>query len=397
MDTHLPTILCVDDEPQVLAGLAVNLRRRYHMLSATSGADGLVALSEHPDTAVVVSDMRMPGMDGAAFLKQAREMAPNTVRILLTGQADMDSAISAVNEGRIFRFLTKPCPTVALIAAIQGAVEQHRLITAERVLLEQTLKGIIKTLTDVLALTSPAAFGRASRIKDHALGVAEALALPERWQLEVSAMLSQLGYLALPPELLDKVYNGQPLSEEETEAVARVPAVTEQLLGSIPRLEVVRGILSGYTLPYRAVTDGTDADAALMHRSAHILRLAIDFDTFEAQTGSKQFALNHMVGLAANYDPDAFSALRALQGNDDGKRLREVHLADLVPGMVFAEDVKMDTGTLIVARGFEVTAGVVERMRSIRSGTLKDLVLVIVPSTTPEPAATPPVVVGASV
>ena len=103
-----PKILCVDDEPAVLEGLKMNLRRRFDVLTATSGAAALEVLEREEGIAVLMSDMRMPSMDGATLLAKARERWPFVVRLLLTGQADMNSAISAVNEGQIFRFLTKP-------------------------------------------------------------------------------------------------------------------------------------------------------------------------------------------------------------------------------------------------------------------------------------------------
>ena len=151
----LPVVLCVDDEPQILAGLSVSLRRRYEVLPAASGAEALAVLASRPDVAVVVSDMRMPVMDGAAFLAKAKDVAPDAVRMLLTGYTDIDAAMNAVNQGQIFRFLTKPCPTMTLLSSVYHAVEHHKLVTAQRVLLEQTLRGVIKTLTGVLAVTSP--------------------------------------------------------------------------------------------------------------------------------------------------------------------------------------------------------------------------------------------------
>src|SRR5262245_27108832 len=100
-----PKILCVDDEPNVLEGLSMHLRRGHEVLTATSGRAGLDLLRDNPSIAVVISDMRMPQMDGATFLATARHIAPNAVRMLLTGQTEMESAISAVNDGQIFRFL----------------------------------------------------------------------------------------------------------------------------------------------------------------------------------------------------------------------------------------------------------------------------------------------------
>ncbi len=380
--TDQPVVLCVDDEPQVLGGLAVHLRRRYQLLTAGNGFEGLQLLASHPEIAVVVSDMRMPGMNGGVFLHKVRERAPDTVRILLTGQADLDSAIAAVNEGQIFRFLTKPCPMATLLASVNDAVEQHRLITSERVLLEQTLRGIVKTLTDVLALTNPVSFGRGSRIKARVTELAAALQLPDRWQVEVAAMLSQLGYIALEPETAAQVYRGGPLTKDQAQAVARVPAITEQLLSNIPRLETVRAILAGYSAPYRPPTPG-EAETLVdqVARAAHLLKVAIDFDALETQHHSAHVALQIMRERRQEYDPAVLAAIHAAVGPESTESWREVKLTKLEVGMVFAEDVMMDGDTLLVARGLEVTPGMVERMRNVREGSVTDTVRIIVPRT----------------
>ena len=115
------TILCVDDDANLLEGLKRQLRKQFTLEMSLSGEAGLVVVKEDGPFAVVVSDMRMPGMNGARFLAQVRAMAPDTVRILLTGQTDIQDAIVAVNEGHIFRFITKPCTPELLDTAFQAA------------------------------------------------------------------------------------------------------------------------------------------------------------------------------------------------------------------------------------------------------------------------------------
>ena len=247
-----PRVLCVDDEVMVLDGLRAILRRTCEVLTASSGAEGLAIIEATPDLAAVISDMRMPGMDGAAFLHRVAVTTPDTVRVLLTGQTDIESAIAAVNQGQIFRFLTKPCAPDVLVATVKAAVEQHRLITSERVLLEQTLHGSIKALVEVLSLTSPMAFGRASRVKEQVSTLAARVGLKERWPTEVAALLSQLGAVTLPPDTVERLYDGRPLRAQDVEMVKRLPAVTEQLLAHIPRLEPVRAILSSYSRNFAA-------------------------------------------------------------------------------------------------------------------------------------------------
>lgn len=375
-----PHVLCVDDEPNVLEGLALNLRRRFDVVTATSGAAGLEALERDKTIAVVVSDMRMPGMDGAEFLRRAREALPDTARILLTGQADLDSAIAAVNDGQVFRFLTKPCAPATLIAAIQGGAELHRLIQAERVLLEQTLHGSIKTLIDVLALTNPVSFGRATRIKKLVSDLASQLELRERWQVEVAAMVSQLGCITLPQETVEKVYYGRDVTEAEQQMVARVPAVTEQLLANIPRLEAVREIIHLAGRPPRPRGAGPEP-TGVIEVGSHLLRVASDFDSLEAQGVAATRAIDTLRGRAERYSDSVLAALASVRGTPSKAELiRELPVSALRAGMTLAEDVKLSSGTLLVARGYEITSGFIERVNNFRPGTVREPVRVVVQS-----------------
>lgn len=361
-----PRILLVDDEPQVLQGLSLHLGRTYDVEIAGGGTEGLERLAREPAIAVVMSDMRMPGMDGATFLARSRQVVPETVRLLLTGQADIESAISAINNGQIFRFLSKPCPPPMLLAAIGAAVEQHRLITAERVLLEQTLHGSIKAMTDVLALVSPASFGRATRIKQLVTELADQLNTWPRWQVEVAAMLSQLSFITLPPETAERVYFGQPLTDGEQTLVDRLPVVTEELLGNIPRLEHVREILKTFPKAFRPEAAASkDEGKRIVANGAHVLRVAMDFDALESIGELPAFAVEALRARVGQYDPIVVDALFAIRGADDASVVREVPASELRVGMVIAEDIKMPNGVLMVARGYEVTERFLERIRNI--------------------------------
>jgi CheY-like chemotaxis protein len=122
-------VLCVDDEPRVLQGLRLHLEPRYRVSTASSGAEALaLCVADRP--AVIISDLRMPEMDGTTFLSQVRSQAPATVRILLTGHADVDAAIAAVNQAQVFRLLTKPCRSAQLLGVIEEAQREHRTLSA---------------------------------------------------------------------------------------------------------------------------------------------------------------------------------------------------------------------------------------------------------------------------
>ncbi|HEY4321421.1 MAG TPA: HD domain-containing phosphohydrolase [Gemmatimonadales bacterium] len=373
-------ILCVDDDPDLLRSLTAQLHRRYAVVSAASGAEGLDRLAEYPDIVVVVSDKQMPEMDGVAFLSRVRSLAPDITRILLTGEADLETAIDAVNEGQIFRFLTKPLPVLTLLTSIDDAVAQHRLITAERVLLEQTLRGSIHALTEALSLTSPMSFGRTTRTGELVARLVAELGDELPWELEVAAMLSQLACITLPAETIASMYHGQSLTPDERGMVARMPAVTERLLGSIPRLEVVREILRASHLPARQPGPLESPAARLAAWGAAILRIALDYDLLESQGSAPAVAVDLMHGREGIYDERVLAALPRVTGVDgETEELQELTPAALRAGMIFLDDVALNTGLLLVCHGSVVTPGLIERFANAMPGTIPERIRVRIP------------------
>ncbi len=362
-----PRVLCVDDEPQLLEGLSLMLRRRFDVQTAPGGEAGLELLRADPSVVCVVSDMRMPGMDGATFLREARALVPDTTRILLTGQTDLDAAIAAVNFGQVFRFLQKPVSPDVLQGVLQDGVEHHRLRTAERVLLEQTLQGAVKALTDVLALTRPLVFGRASRIKQHVGTLARTLGLADVWQLEVAALLAQLGAVTLPDEVAEKLHDGRALSAAEQKMADAAPATVEHLLGHIPRLEGVRELLRWV---HRPSLPAAQAHAPSLRQRVQVLRLATDYERLVVAGTTPELASLALRAQAELGDAALFDALLHLAKADFGE-LSEVGLDGLRVGMVFAEEVRMTSGGLLVPRGYTVTASFLERARNFQAGVLR--------------------------
>jgi response regulator RpfG family c-di-GMP phosphodiesterase len=357
-----PGLLLVDDEPLVLEGLSRIARSRFDVRTATSGAAGLQILGGDAEIAIVVSDMRMPVMNGAVFLAKARALAPNTVRLLLTGQADIDDAMAAINEGSIFRFLRKPCPAEMLMAALAAATEQSRLIAAERELLEQTLRGSIQALTDTLALASPGVFGIATRVARLATSLATALEVPDRWQVEIAAMVCQLGAICIPGHVFERRARHDALTVSEREMLAKIPATSERLIAHIPRLEGVREIVR---------YSRTDFDArgplplvgASMPLGARILRVALDLDEELLGETSRPSALARLSVNATKYDSAVLAALRTLCEGEEEASV-EVSIVDLTDGMVMASDIRTKGGVLLVARGHEVTPGLRARLEN---------------------------------
>jgi len=359
-------ILCVDDEQNVLDSMALHLRRSYEVRTARSGLEGLQVLEEHGPFAVVISDMRKHKMNGATFLKQVKETYPDTVRLLLTGYATIESALAAVNEGHIFRFLTKPCPPGELQLAVQAAVEQHRLIVAERFLLEQTLRGSVKLLTDVLAMTAPGIFGRATRIKRYVAEMLEHEGKRSQWDIEVAAMLSQIGYVTLPTGLIDQI-GKRPLTAEEQRLVEGVPAINLGLVGGIPGLEPVATLLQALDEPREKAPWGS-----------RLLKLAIDYDELDSQGIDPKLAIETLRGRNV-HDPERLEAFASLRGDAEQKSVLEVSVKDLRIGMILAQDLWTETGALLVGRGYQITESFLMRARNFPKGFVVEPLRVVVP------------------
>jgi response regulator RpfG family c-di-GMP phosphodiesterase len=393
MDASQPPrarILCVDDEPAVVEGLELQLRRRYEVSIALSAEQALARVAQRGPFTVVISDMRMPGMDGATLLSRIRTLSPATVRMLLTGFADMSAAAAAVNEGQIFRFLTKPCPPELLQRAVQDAVEQNRLLTAERELLERTLRGAVQALNDVLSLTDPESFGRASRIQRLALALGQRLRLNPLWPLELAALLAPLGRVSLPPDVARRMRQGEALSADEQAMVQRVPEVTDRLIGSIPRLEPVREILRQASRPTtQNIPPSGNPELQMILRAARALRLATEYDELESQGYSAAMALAQLRERISQYEPALIDALVAEKGTETTTvQVRSLLVRHLQVGMVLAEDLYTQAGQRLIARGFEITPGFIERARNFRPGMLREPVRVILPADEPAPRAT---------
>jgi response regulator RpfG family c-di-GMP phosphodiesterase len=358
-------ILLVDDEVAVLDGLRRQLRKKFTVHTANSGAEALELLQTAP-VAVVVSDMRMPQMDGATFLSRVRAMHPNVVRLLLTGQTDTQAAITAVNEGQIYRFLTKPCPPEVLLEEIGNAVELNRLMTAETELLGTTLRRTVEALIATLSLAQPVAFGRAVRVTRTVTELAEALEIEETWDLEVTAMLSHLGAVTLPANILAKLDAGRPLTEEEAEMAARVPATSRDLIATIPRLESVAEAIGWHGVRYdgHASAPGTPRGDDLP-LAARILHVAADFDTGTSQRPSVADTITAMRADAGAYDPVVLAALaRCHDTEGTQEEPREIAVYDLAPGMVVFDDVLTSDGVLLISRGTEVTDPLILRLEN---------------------------------
>lgn len=341
-------VLCVDDDENILRAFERNLRLHFEIETAVGPTRGLAAVQERGPYAVVVSDLRMPEMDGIQFLAAVRKLAPDSVRLILSGNADFQAVVAAVNEENIFRLLTKPCPPDKVRAAIDAALKQYRLITAERELLEVTLNGCIGMMTELLGVVSPLAFGASTRIRRYVRHMATHLCLPGLWEFDAAAMLSQIGCAGVPSDISEKHYAGAPLTDEEKETFASHPLVGYKLLTGIPRLEAIAEIIRYQMTPFREIRAMNLPEIAAT--GAQMLMVAQEFDAIVSQGASASSALRLMTERPDIWQPKLVNAMESLDAGVDAE-VCMVRLRDLRSGMILNQNIRTANGLLLVADG----------------------------------------------
>lgn len=246
----------------------------------------------------------MPEMNGVEFLEQARAIAPNAVRMMLTGNADQQTAVVAVNRAQVFRFLNKPCPPEILVPALESALSHFELMQMERELLEGTLMGSVKMLSEVLGMVAPEALGHGQKLRESMHLFAQAVGAAPLWEMEVGALLSSIGCASLPARVLQKISACAELTREEATIVRRVPQVGHDLLIGIPRLDGVARIVlyqhqayDGSGFPYDQMA------GEQLPLGARMLKILNDRMALETDGIVKQRAFDAMRAKTGMYDP----------------------------------------------------------------------------------------------
>jgi hypothetical protein len=186
------------------------------------------------------------------------------------------------------------------------------------------------------------------------------------WHAEVAAMLSQVGYVILPPSTIEKYFQGEPLSAEEEAMLARVPEVTAQIVANIPRLDPVLEILNNYQRPFKPeyLRMGELTGEAIPW-GARALRIAIDLDILETQSYAVERAFDTLRGRDGLYDPRIVEKLAVIRNAAQREQVRDLSVDALKVGMRLVEDVRTQTGLLVVARGNEITLSLLERLHNM--------------------------------
>jgi response regulator RpfG family c-di-GMP phosphodiesterase len=406
------TLLFVDDEPNILSALQRLFRPLgYRILTAPGGAAGLEILAREK-VDLIISDMRMPEMDGATFLEQAAQRWPHVVRILLTGYADLGSAVAAVNKGNIYRYLSKPWEDNDIKITVAQALEKQRLellvhrqneeLKALNASLEDKVRARTEELHQVLAqletthkelkksfFNSVRVFahlielregdlsGHARRVAEHARALALRLGMMEHEAQDVlyAALLHDIGKIGLPDRLINRAYVS--LTTEERAAVAKHPSTGQAALLAVESLQDAALLIRSHHERYdgQGYPDRLQGEAIPL--GARILAVSNDYDALQRGTivegrlspgEARAFLIAHK---ASRYDPKVVDAFLALLEETGATALQaaEMRLSSdgLKPGMVLSRDLLNGKGMMLLPRGRELTGGLIAKIRAFEA------------------------------
>ncbi|WP_432737445.1 HD domain-containing phosphohydrolase [Maridesulfovibrio sp. FT414] len=357
------SIMLVDDEPNVLSSLKRQLRGQYDVHTSDDPEKALVELKNNKHIAVVISDYRMPQMNGIDFLKEVKSCSPDSTRMILTGYADLDNAIGAVNDGHVFRFLTKPCEKETLLENIREAAKQYDLVTGKKILLEQTLKGSVELLTEITSLVNPQASERISRVRRYVRYLAQKKGVKDFWRYDIATMLSQLGLLVLPPGTMEMFLQGKELNSEQKEIFEMHPVVAKSLVEKLPRMQSIAEMIAYQLKGFDgsgSPLDGVDGESIPL--GGRILRIALDFDLYLHLYENQRQAFRQLEDKAQEYDPELLYYLEGMLGVEARYEVKSLSIKELVPGMILYEDILSDKGALLLRKSLELDKDKIDRI-----------------------------------
>ncbi len=410
------TILLVDDEENILNSIYRLLRREksYEILMAKSGAEGLEILKARSlqPISLIVSDQRMPVMEGVEFLAKAKAISPDTARIMLTGYADINAVTAAVNKGEIFRYITKPWEDETLLGVIRQGIEQYELITERKQLLDLTRKqneelkdlnqnlekkvdertkevqqlykdlksnfyDTIRVFVNMMEHYDAFLGGHVKRVSILAERFAKFLGLSEKdvEEIEIAALLHDIGLVGIPKIILAKEM--EDLSHNELALIKQHPGLAQSILATIKNLHQVGVVIRSH----HERCDGSGyPDGLRVEEIPYNSRILAICDTFDGianqrskDKGGEGAALYHIKnnrrpvvrdGTSMLFDPELVNQF--IQFMAKGKREDEIEWAlhELKEGMVTAREVVTESGMMLVSKGIVLSSALIDRLMS---------------------------------
>lgn len=346
------TILFVDNDDSLLEGLPSS--RHYSFVHVSSYGKAFSVLKAEADCRVVMAGLALGEEDGITFLNLVRKKYPKIVRMALVSDDGCARMQEALNKGRVFQFVNKPCSPVEVERYIAKALTRYDKDKKQRQAARMTLLGSVKAMVDILDLVSPEAMGFAKRIRERVLKIGKMLGVPSLWRLELAVLLSHVGCVALPSDIMEKMDHGGSLSPEEQQIFGMHPSIAANLLANINQMDPVAAIIEQQ---HNKLSD----DQLL---EARIIKVALELD-FQERKGKDPIAvLKKMASRKKTFDVRVVKAMLKMLHQSGVHSVRQVNVEELQEGMVLAEDLVNMEGVKLLLRGQAVSKASLIRLQS---------------------------------
>jgi putative nucleotidyltransferase with HDIG domain len=416
LENNRTRVLLVDDEENILKSLKrLLMDEELDLLTSTSGEQGLAVLRENPDIGLIVSDQRMPGLTGAEFLQKSREIAPDALRIMLTGYADINATIDAINKGGAYRYISKPWNDEELIQIIRDAVRQCRLISENKRLsalvkkqneelkewnsnlknrvLEHTssirkrndelrelnekqklnFENCLSAFSSLVELRDPETKNHSRNVARLSAMIAERMKLPaaEVEVIYVAALLHDIGKIGASDSLLHMDAMGINLNGivEYTQHSIRGQAVINFIEDLQPAGVLIRHHHENFN--GSGFPDGVRGEDIPL--GSRIIAISDNFDRYFRKYRGDDSLVMALEAIKTNlekkYDPALFSFLEQsvneiLTKIKEETEITEIEIqpSELREGMIIAREVRSGTGVLLICEGECLDAGKIQAL-----------------------------------
>lgn len=358
-------ILVADDEPVHLHLMEqVLVHNGFDVIKADDGLHAFEKATEFlPD--LILLDINMPGLDGYdVCLKLKKNSRTKDIPIIfVTGQIDDTDETLGFEYGAV-DYIRKPITISTMLARVQNQLAILAAKTQLQEMLSKTLMGSIRVLNDILILIDPTFHSMLPRLKRYVEGIATYLDLPDRWRLELAAMLSHIGCAAIPKEVLKNITAGKNVSEDDQKMFDMHPKIAQDLLSKIPRLKSVAQMIGNQ----RSSLDKGKLTQELsewdrVDLGAQLLKMVIDFDRMVTAGFAEEKALSEMRAKEETYSPDLLDALEVVANVEQKGDVQLLMFKDLQEGHVLKQDLYTKSGALVVKKGKVISENTITLLR----------------------------------
>ena len=368
-------VLLIDDDIRVLNGYKRILEKFFDVKMAHNPIVGLKILKKEGDIAVVISDFMMPKVDGNLFFEAAREISPNSVRIMLSGNADLSTAVDAINKSAVYKLLIKPYPASDLKDVIFEAIEIYNEQVERGSLQNRTYLLISDTLKDFISIMNPRDGYFVNSIIEITETITKRIKFKNSSKIIIAASLSQLGFISLPTEIKSKVYNKKKLTPNETNSVEQHPKFAKEVVLKKP---ILSDLAAGIEAQNKDFIRASSIRDKLSSDIARILRISIDFSINLIYYDSYKRAIKELERNYFIYDPQLLKVLKDYtEMKNENYTIMEVSPMDVKEGMIVARDYMNSLNELLITKGSLITSSLkLKLMGAYRFNTCKDKILV---------------------